>query len=112
MEYKDYFGQLTAAVNLNLGLKIQSLPKCPFLTVFSKTYRPTKVDVLGPWEAGILFRNLWRFFFCFIPGYPKLTPYVPRMASKLTSSYLSRCFYKCTCHLAAASQSFSEVGLV
>ena len=47
MEWKDYFGQLTAAVNFDLGLEIQ------FLTVFSKIYRPTNVDVLGPWEVSI-----------------------------------------------------------
>ena len=58
-----YFVQLTDAVNFDLGLEIQSLPKCPFLTVFSKTYFPTKVDVLGPWEVSILFRNAWHFFF-------------------------------------------------
>ena len=56
-------------MNIDLGLKIKSLPKCPFLNVFSKAYRPTKVDVLG-WEVSILFRNLWRFFFVLYWGTP------------------------------------------
>ena len=58
----EYFAQLSAAVKIDLGLDIQSLSKCPFLNVFSKTYRPTKVDVLGNWEVIILFRNSWLFF--------------------------------------------------
>ena len=33
------------------------------------------------------------FLYCFIPGCPRMTPYAPKMASKLTSSYLSRCFH-------------------
>ena len=65
VEQKDFFAQLTAAVKIDLGLEIQSLPKCPFLTVFSKIYRPTKVNMLGNWEVSILFRNLWRFFSVF-----------------------------------------------
>ena len=43
----------SAAVKIDLGLEIQSLPKCPFLIVFSKMYRPTKVNVLGNWEVSI-----------------------------------------------------------
>ena len=39
---------------------------------------------------------------CFIPGCPRMTPYVPKIASKLTSLYLSRCFHKFSYHLAAA----------
>ena len=66
-------------MKIDLGMEIQSLPKYPFLTVFSKMYRPTKVDVQG-------------ICFCFLPWYPKLTLYAPKMASKLTLSYLSRCF--------------------
>ena len=85
-----------------LGLKIKSLPKCPFLNVYSKTYRPTEVAVLGNWEVRILFRNLWHFLFCFISGYPKLTPNVPKMASKLTSSYLTSDFHELPCPLVAA----------
>ena len=73
-------------MKIDLELEIQSLTKCPVLNVFSKIYRLTKVDVLGDWEVGNLFRNLWRFF-CDIPGYPKLTPYVLKMAPKLTSSW-------------------------
>ena len=32
--------------------------------------------------------------FCFIPGYTRITPYVPKMTSKLTSSYLSSNFHE------------------
>ena len=60
--------QLSAAAKVQLGLEIQSLLNCPFLTLFSKIYRPTKVDVLGTWEVGICFKNAWPFFFCFVPG--------------------------------------------
>ena len=67
-----------AALKFDMGLKIKSLLKCPFLNVCSKTFRPTKVNMLGNWEVSILFRNLWRSFFVFILGYPKLTPYVPK----------------------------------
>ena len=55
--------QLSAALKTDLGIKIKSLQKCPFLNVFSKTYCPTKVNVLGNWEARISFRNFWRFSF-------------------------------------------------
>ena len=41
------FFQLTASVKIDLGLEFQFLLKCPVLTVFSKMYGPTKVDVLG-----------------------------------------------------------------
>ena len=64
---------IVAALKMVLGLKIKFLPKCLFLTVFSKTYLPTKVNMLGNWEVSML----WRLFFCFISGYPKFTPYVP-----------------------------------
>ena len=79
VEKKDYFVQLTAAVKIYLELEIQSLPKCPLLTVFGKMYCLTKVNVLGNWEVSILFKNVWLFFFCFVRGYPKLTSYVPKM---------------------------------
>ena len=68
VEKKEYFAQLSAVVKIDFGLEIQSLPKCPFLNVFIRIYRPTKVDVLGNWEVCILFRNLWRFFVCFYRG--------------------------------------------
>ena len=40
-------------VKIDLGFEIQFLLKCPFLTVFSKIYRLTKVDVLGTWDIYI-----------------------------------------------------------
>ena len=55
MELKDYFAQITASVKIYLGLEIQFMLKCLFLTVFSKVKHPTKVDVLGIWEVSILF---------------------------------------------------------
>ena len=64
----EYFAQLSAAVKIDLELEIQSLPKCPFLNVFSNIYGLTKVDVLGNWEVNIFFRNLWRLFFVFYRG--------------------------------------------
>ena len=100
---KTYFSQLNAAVEIDLGLESHPLPKWPFLTVFSQIYRPTKIYMLGTCGA---------FCCCFIPDNPWVTPYVAKMASKLTSSYLSRCLHKLTCHLAAALWSFSEVSLV
>ena len=66
---------------------------CTFLTVFSQIYRPTKVDVLGTWEVNILINNSCRFF-CFILGYPKVTPYVLKKAAELMSSYNSSNFHK------------------
>ena len=68
VELKQEFAKLSAAMKTDLGLEIQSVPKCPFLTVFSKSYRPTKVNVLGNWEVSIFFRNLWRLFFVFYWG--------------------------------------------
>ena len=41
------FSLLTASVKTDLELEIQFLLKCSFLTVFSKIYCPTNVDVLG-----------------------------------------------------------------
>ena len=69
VEYNIFSLQITASVKIDLVFEIQFLLKCPFLTVFSKIYRPTKVDVLGLWEVSILFRNSWRFFFC-LTGVP------------------------------------------
>ena len=68
VEWENYFAQLSAAVKIDLRLEIQSLQKFPFLTVLSKIYHLTKVNVLGTWEVSILFRNLWRFFFVFDRG--------------------------------------------
>ena len=64
---------ITASVTVDLVFEIPFLLKFLFLTVFSKIYCPTKEDVLGTWEVIILFINSWRFFGCFIPGYPKVT---------------------------------------
>ena len=47
VEKKDYISQLTALMKVDLGFEIQFLLKSPFLTVLSKIYRSTKVDVLG-----------------------------------------------------------------
>ena len=57
---------------LLLGLEIQFLLKFSFLTMYSKIYRPTKVDILGTREIGIFFRNSWRFFFVLYLGTLKL----------------------------------------
>ena len=56
-----------------------SLLKYPFLTVLSKIYRLTKVDVIGTREVSI-------FFFSFIPWYLKMTPYVPKTAANCLKS--------------------------
>ena len=101
--------QLIASVKIDLGFEVQFLLNCSFLTVFSKTYRPTKEDVLGTWEVGILVRNLWRLFFCFTLGYPYVTPYVPKMSSRWTSSYISTNFPELACHLVAAFETFPVV---
>ena len=69
---EDYFAQLTASVKIDFGLEMKSLLKCPFLTVFIKIYRPTKLGT----------------FFGFNLGYLKVTPYVPKLAAKLTSKYI------------------------
>ena len=63
-----FLAQLGAGLKIDLGLKIKSLPKFRFLNVFSKTYRPTKVKVLGNRKVCIFFRNLWRFFFVLYRG--------------------------------------------
>ena len=55
--------QLSAAVKVQLRFESQFLLKCPFLIVFSQIYRPTKVDVLGTWDVGILLKKFWRFLF-------------------------------------------------
>ena len=47
--------------------------------------------------------------FCLMSGYPKLTPYVPKMESKLTSSFLSRNFHELPCPLVAAFKTFPVV---
>ena len=103
VEWKEYFAQLSAAVKIDSGLEIQSLPKCLFLNVFSEIYCLTKVDVLGNWDVSIFVLYICGvFLFCFIPGYPKLTLYVPKMASKFTSSYYSSIFNELACPLVAA----------
>ena len=60
--------QLSTAGKVQPGLEIQSLLKCLFLTLFSKMYRPTKIDVLSALEVGIFLRNSWRFFFVLCRG--------------------------------------------
>ena len=89
-------------MKIDLGLEIQSLLKRPFLTLLSKIYRLTKVDVLGTCKVSI-------FFVCFMAGYLKVTPYIPKMAAKLTSSYLSNNFHELACHLVAALETFPVV---
>ena len=44
------FAQLSAAVMIELGLESQPPPKWLFLTMLSKMYSPTKIDVLGTWQ--------------------------------------------------------------
>ena len=61
--YSAYFAELRAAVKTDLGLESQSPPKWPFLTVFSKTYDPTKIDVLGTLKDSILFQMPHSYFF-------------------------------------------------
>ena len=101
-----------SVVKVKLGLESQPAPKWPFLTAISKISCPSKIEKLGIWQASILFKKIWRFYFVFLPGCCKITPYVTEMASKLIYSYLSRCFHTFPCHLAAGSYSFSEVSLV
>ena len=101
--------QLSAALKVQLEFESQFLLKCPFLIVFSKIYRPTKVDVLGTWEVGILLRNSWRFFFVSLLGYPKVTSYVPKMASTMMSLYISSSFSKLACHLVTAFETIPVV---
>ena len=48
-------------------LESQPLPKLPFLTEFRQMNRPTKIEMLGTWQA-FWFRNPLRFFIFFIPG--------------------------------------------
>ena len=85
------------------------MPKCLFLTVFTTTYHLlTKVNVLGTSEVSIWFKNVV-LLFCFILGYPKLTPYVRKMASKLMSSYLTSNSHKLPCPLVAVFKTFPAV---
>ena len=35
-----------------------------------------------------------------------MTPYVPKIAAKLTSSHISSNFYKLACHLVAAFETY------
>ena len=81
-----FFCPINCFCKVEFGFVIQFWLKCPFLTVFIKIYCPTKLDV-GTWEVSILFRNSRRFLLLFILEYPKMTPYVPKIAAKLTSSY-------------------------
>ena len=60
--------------------------KTTFLTLFNKIGFLAKINVLGIQQASILFRNAWPIFFCFILGYPKLTPCVLQVASKCDDS--------------------------
>ena len=84
--------QLSAAMKIKVGWESHPSSKRPFFTSFSKTNGPTKLEGLDTWKTSIVFRNVWRFF-CFIPPYPRVTPYVPKIAPKLTSSYVSTCIH-------------------
>ena len=57
-------------MKIYLGLDIQFLLKCPFLTVFSKIYGLTKVDVQGTWEVIFLLGKFMAFLFLFDTGVP------------------------------------------
>ena len=93
---------LTASVRVDLGFEIECLLKCFFLTLFSKIYCLTKEDVPGACKVSI---KKMAFFVSFTPVYLNMTSHVSKMAAKLTSSYISRCFHKCTCHLVRAHQN-------
>ena len=100
--------QLSGAVKVQLGFESQPPPKQLFLTVFSKINGPTKIKARHLARQYVV-KKCVALLFCFIPGYPRVTPYVPKMASKLTSSYLSRNFYELVCHLVVAFKIFPVV---
>ena len=51
------------------GFESQPLPKQPFLTKITKINSSSKIKKeLGTWQAGMLFRILWRFFFVLYQG--------------------------------------------
>ena len=60
--------QLSAAVKVELRLESHPLAKPPFMTVFSKTHGLINLEELGTWQARILFRNVWHFFFVLYRG--------------------------------------------
>ena len=68
VEAIKFFAQLSVAVKIELGLESHPLAKQPFLTAFCKTHGPTKLEELGTWQASILFRILWPFFFVLYRG--------------------------------------------
>ena len=47
MQVENFFLPDSAAVKTELGLESQSPPSLRFLSVFSKTYGQTKIDVLA-----------------------------------------------------------------
>ena len=55
---------------MKIEILLESHPpvKLPFLTAFSKTNGRTKIEELGTWQASILFKNPWRFFFVLYRG--------------------------------------------
>ena len=66
-------------MKIELGLDSHPHAKQPFLTAFSKTNMPSIIEELGTWQARLWFRNPQRIFSWFIPGYPRVTPYVPKI---------------------------------
>ena len=60
----------------------QPSSKSPFWTMVSKIYGPAKLGVLVTWEDSILFKKSMTHFFGFIPGFPRVTPYTQKIASK------------------------------
>ena len=101
--------QLIAAVNAQLGFENQPPPKRLFLTAFSKNNGQIKIEKLGTWKKQYLVQKFVALLYCFISGYTRITPYVPKMPSKLTSSYLSSNFHEWGCPLVAAFETFPVV---
>ena len=91
-----------------LGFKSQPPLKRLFLTTFSKINGLTKIEKLGTWQDSIWFRNSLHFFFV-IPGYTRVTPYFPKMASKLMSWYLSSNFHELVWPLVADFKTFPVI---
>ena len=60
-------------MKIELGLESHSPAKRPFLTAFSQTYGPTKIEDLGTCQASTLFRNLGRFFCLLYTGDTRVT---------------------------------------
>ena len=82
---------------------------CDFFLGLSLALRSHDQIPASHWPSDHMIRNSWRFFVCFILRYPRVTPYVPKMAAKLTSSYISSNFKQLACHLVAAFQTIPLV---